>query len=229
VTDAARLRSQTTSCSASSSTNHILLADVGLGDGPVEPLPIREGTHAPGWRSLRLERLPENWWRVHTARPRLRQRSTSNVNPPTGECRGVRATAAHETRFPDLSRMRFCIRHLPNSTVALIGRVLKTVEEKSATTRLLHSVKRILGNVGRDLRDQNPGSSRSLERNLSSPRSLVRRCRGKLGRWIFIRDNCSPPHPCAPLAAAGLRHGTKPSSSNGSLAPECILAFLHPL
>src|SRR5882724_6217434 len=31
--------------------------DVGLGDGPTEPIPLREGSYQQQWRALRLERL----------------------------------------------------------------------------------------------------------------------------------------------------------------------------
>jgi len=115
------------------------LADVGLGDGPIEPLPIREGTYVQEWRSLRLERLPEGWWRFHNSKNAFAPTFDFQLQPADWgvlrqQCDRLQTSA--ESRFVQNA---VCIRHLPNSTVALIGRVLKTVEEHGATTRLLHS------------------------------------------------------------------------------------------
>lgn len=41
------------------------LADAGLGDGFLEPLPLTEGVHADGIWSHRLELLPDGVWRCH--------------------------------------------------------------------------------------------------------------------------------------------------------------------
>jgi N-hydroxyarylamine O-acetyltransferase len=41
------------------------LADAGIGDGFVEPLPLREGPHTQGDLTYRLERLDPGTWRFH--------------------------------------------------------------------------------------------------------------------------------------------------------------------
>jgi N-hydroxyarylamine O-acetyltransferase len=41
------------------------LADAGIGDGFVEPLPLREGPHTQGDLTYRLERLDADTWRFH--------------------------------------------------------------------------------------------------------------------------------------------------------------------
>ncbi|GAA3466370.1 arylamine N-acetyltransferase family protein [Nonomuraea roseola] len=41
------------------------LADAGIGDGFVEPLPLREGPHTQGSLTYRLERLDPDTWRFH--------------------------------------------------------------------------------------------------------------------------------------------------------------------
>ena len=41
------------------------LADAGIGDGFVEPLPLREGPHTQGDLTYRLERLDPDTWRFH--------------------------------------------------------------------------------------------------------------------------------------------------------------------
>jgi N-hydroxyarylamine O-acetyltransferase len=42
------------------------LTDVGLGDGPIEPIPLREGSYRQQWRTLALERFAHGWWRLHS-------------------------------------------------------------------------------------------------------------------------------------------------------------------
>lgn len=41
------------------------LADAGIGDAFIEPLPLREGVHLQGTLRYRLERLDRDTWRVH--------------------------------------------------------------------------------------------------------------------------------------------------------------------
>jgi N-hydroxyarylamine O-acetyltransferase len=45
--------------------NEPMLADTGLGDGILEPLPLAEGHHRLGDREYRLERLDDGLWRFH--------------------------------------------------------------------------------------------------------------------------------------------------------------------
>lgn len=54
--------------------NHLLLivrldrdylADVGLGSGLIEPIPLAEGSYRQRFASYRLERLDGRWWRFH--------------------------------------------------------------------------------------------------------------------------------------------------------------------
>jgi len=40
-----------------------VLADVGFGDGPVEPVPLRPGPFRNGFFRCALKRLPDGWWR----------------------------------------------------------------------------------------------------------------------------------------------------------------------
>jgi N-hydroxyarylamine O-acetyltransferase len=41
------------------------IADVGFGDGPLEPYPLREGAFRVAGFDFRLERLDPTWWRFH--------------------------------------------------------------------------------------------------------------------------------------------------------------------
>ena len=50
------------------------LADVGLGSGLIEPIPLAEGRYSQRFASFRLERLDDRWWRFH---------NQPNVMPPS--------------------------------------------------------------------------------------------------------------------------------------------------
>lgn len=50
------------------------LADVGLGSGLIEPVPLAEGTYRQRYATFRLERLDARWWRFH---------NQSEVMPPS--------------------------------------------------------------------------------------------------------------------------------------------------
>lgn len=50
------------------------LADVGLGSGLIEPIPLAEGTYRQRFATFRLERLDARWWRFH---------NQPNVMPPS--------------------------------------------------------------------------------------------------------------------------------------------------
>lgn len=41
------------------------VSDVGLGDGPLEPFELREGSWQEGDLTFALERLDDDWWRFH--------------------------------------------------------------------------------------------------------------------------------------------------------------------
>lgn len=45
--------------------DQLYLADLGLGDGIRDPIPLVEGTYDQGSLSFRLERLPDGYWRFH--------------------------------------------------------------------------------------------------------------------------------------------------------------------
>ena len=42
-----------------------MVADIGLGDGPLEPFELKEGTWREGHFEYRLEKLDDRWWRFH--------------------------------------------------------------------------------------------------------------------------------------------------------------------
>lgn len=128
--------------------NHLVLAvhldqpylvDVGLGDGPSEPIPLREGSYLHGWRTLRLERLLDGWWRFHNSKNAFAPSFDFQHQPADWD--RLRQRCHWQQTSPDSRFVQnaICLRHAPNAIIALIGRVLKTVDEGGVTDRLVAS------------------------------------------------------------------------------------------
>jgi N-hydroxyarylamine O-acetyltransferase len=115
------------------------LADVGLGDGPVEPIPLKEGSYRQQWRNLRLERVDDGWWRFRNHENAFATSFDFQYRPADWTALAERCgwlQTSPESRFVQNA---ICARHLPNGIVALVGRALKTVGTHGVKERLLGS------------------------------------------------------------------------------------------
>jgi N-hydroxyarylamine O-acetyltransferase len=115
------------------------LVDVGLGDGPSEPIPLREGRYRQGWRELGLERLADGWWRFHN-HDRAFATSFDFRREPADWA--LLAQKCHWLQTDPDSRFvqnAICLRHEPDGVVALVGRVLKRVTANGAEDQYLSS------------------------------------------------------------------------------------------
>jgi N-hydroxyarylamine O-acetyltransferase len=115
------------------------LADVGMGDGPLEPIPIEEGVYQQEWRTLRLERLSDGWWRFHNSENALVpdfdfQHQPADWDLLTEKCLWQQTSA--QSRFVQNA---VCVRQRAGNIVALIGRVLKTIGRDGVEHRLVRS------------------------------------------------------------------------------------------
>jgi N-hydroxyarylamine O-acetyltransferase len=93
------------------------LADVGLGDGPIEPLPLKEGSYQQGWRRLRLERLADGWWRFHNAEIAFPPSFDFQYCPADWKVLQQKChwqQTSPESRFVQNA---ICLRHFPDSIV----------------------------------------------------------------------------------------------------------------
>jgi len=113
------------------------LVDVGLGDGPAEPIPLEQGVCRQPGRVLRLEQLGKGWWRLHDA-GNSPVSSLDFLHQPADwellrrQCHWLQSSP--QSRFVQNA---ICLRHTEKGIVALVGRVLKTVHRDGTTERLL--------------------------------------------------------------------------------------------
>jgi N-hydroxyarylamine O-acetyltransferase len=133
---------------ASAIGNHLVLAvdleepylvDVGLGDGPIEPIPLREGTYRQGWRTVGLEQMADGWWRFHNAKNALAPSFDFKHLPvdwPVLQERCHWQQTSPDSRFVQNA---ICLRHGPNSIWAMIGCVFKMYDEQGTTERIIES------------------------------------------------------------------------------------------
>jgi len=115
------------------------MADVGFGDGPIEPYPIVEGPFSQGGFHFALERPEGDWWR-------LRNREGGGAKSfdfkldgvdealMAGRCEWLRY--APESNFVLNAVVQ---RHTPDGYLLLRGRTLVAVTAQGDTSRLLES------------------------------------------------------------------------------------------
>lgn len=113
------------------------LADVGFGDGMVEPAPLKEGPFTQRCWDFRLERLDSRWWRLH--------------NHPEGAAASFDFTEdladmgllAEKCQYLQTSKESpfvlnaVCQRHFPDRLEVMRGRVLKTIRADGSVKRTI--------------------------------------------------------------------------------------------
>lgn len=114
------------------------IADVGLGDGLLEPIPLCEDTIEQGDAEYRLERLDDEAWRFHNrigAFP-----STFDFFDRPAEQSLLEAKCRELQTSPESMFVQnlICQRRTPDGTHLLLGRVLR--EAGSDRKQLLHSL-----------------------------------------------------------------------------------------
>jgi N-hydroxyarylamine O-acetyltransferase len=138
---------------ASAIGNHLVLAvdleepylvDVGLGDGPTEPIPLREGIYGQGWRTVSLEQLPDGWWRFNNAKDALAPSFDFQHLPADWLLLQQRCHWQQTSPDSRFVQNAICLRHGPNSITAMIGRVLKIYDQEGTTERIIESAEEYL-------------------------------------------------------------------------------------
>ena len=115
------------------------IADVGFGDGTLDPFPLREGPFVAGGFEYRMERLDGRWWRFHNhafgGAPSF-DFTTEPADPAllAEKCRWLQTWP--ESPFVLNATAQ---RHRPGEILVLRGRVMKTVRPDGADDRLIGS------------------------------------------------------------------------------------------
>ena len=114
------------------------LADVGFGNGFLEPLILQEGVQQQQFLDFRLERLDTDWWRYHNHKHggpsfdfRLEPYQLSDF---ADKCHELQTSATS-----GFVRLSVCHRHKPESIISLRGAVLQTVSNEGFSEQTLDS------------------------------------------------------------------------------------------
>jgi N-hydroxyarylamine O-acetyltransferase len=110
------------------------LADVGFGDGLIDPIPLEPGEYAQAGRTFRLEARDDGWWRFHnhaqSAAPYFDFIPDQVADPAT-----LAAACAHLQTSADsvFVQNMICQRHTLRGVTLLLGRVLHRAGETAVT------------------------------------------------------------------------------------------------
>jgi len=115
------------------------IADVGFGDGVLEPFPLAEGPVRSGGFEYRMERLPDGWWRFHNhalgAAPNFDfQLEAASHELLAGQCTWLQTSP--ESPFVLNATVQ---RHRPGEILILRGRTFKRVRPGAAEDQLIGS------------------------------------------------------------------------------------------
>jgi len=116
----------------------LYLADVGFGDGPIEPIHIVEGDFTSGGLPFSLTRLNSDWWRLRN-HPYGGAPSFDFNLAPVDEA--LLAAKCDEQQYSPDSHFvlnLFCFRFRENGVVGVRGRVVRTVTPDGYDDRILN-------------------------------------------------------------------------------------------
>lgn len=114
------------------------LVDLGLGDGPREPIPFREGTFTQGHFEFTLEKLPDGYWRFRNHAWAIPDNYDFDPNQPDFD---KLIKQCHELQTDPESgfvRNLVCQIMQPEQIICLTGRILRT-KTQSGTKKSLVS------------------------------------------------------------------------------------------
>jgi len=113
------------------------IADVGFGDGPREPYPLREGAFACDGYDFRLERIEGGWWRLHNHAGGGAPNFDFTLDPADP---ALLAAKCHELQTSPASvfvMTAIAQRHTPDEIRMLRGRLFRRITPTSKTDLLL--------------------------------------------------------------------------------------------
>jgi N-hydroxyarylamine O-acetyltransferase len=115
------------------------LADLGLGDALREPMVLRAGEHIQGALTFRLEKLSDRYWRFHNHA--LGNPTSFDFSDVPADENLLTAKASELRVDPESFFVQSfeCIAMRENSSVAILGRVLRFTSSAGVTKQLIAS------------------------------------------------------------------------------------------
>ena len=119
------------------------LADVGLGNGLIEPIPLRQGRFGQGQRQFRLEALGGAFWRFHNAASAIPP-DFDFIFAPADEALLAKSCDSLQSDPESMFRQNLiCQRLQPDGFHLLLGRVLIYFTQPRSTKTILNSAEEL--------------------------------------------------------------------------------------
>ncbi len=117
----------------------LYLADVGFGDGPVEPIRIVEGDFTSGGLPFSVSRVDNDWWRLRNHPWGGAPNFDFNLAPADESKFAARCNQLQTAPDSHFVLNLFCFRFRQNGVVGVRGRVVRTVTPDGYEDRILNS------------------------------------------------------------------------------------------
>lgn len=119
------------------------LADVGLGNGLIEPIPLRQGRFSQGSRQFQLETLGDGFWRFHNFAGAIPP-DFDFLFAPADETLLAKSCDSLQSDPDSMFRQNLiCQRLRPDGIYLLLGRVLIFFTESGPTKTILNSAEEL--------------------------------------------------------------------------------------
>ncbi len=115
------------------------LADVGFGDGPLEPIRLVEGDFTSHGFTYNLTRVDETWWRLRNHRSGAAPSFDFSVARADEDLLAQRCAFLQSAPDSIFVQNLICFRHHSTGYDALLGRELRHVRPQGVSTRVLES------------------------------------------------------------------------------------------
>ena len=123
------------------------LADVGFGDGPLEPFPIRAGEFSDGRFAFALSQPEPGWWRLHNHPHGGANSFDFRIAPADESLLASKCAHLQTSEMSPFVQNLVCQRYTPEGFVTLRGRVLRRLTSDGSEDRLLDSADELLASL----------------------------------------------------------------------------------
>jgi N-hydroxyarylamine O-acetyltransferase len=139
------------------------LADVGFGDGPLDPLPLEEGSHQVDWFTFRLERWGDRWI-FHNHEHGGAKRFDFSLETRELDWFGPRCHELQTSPDSGFVQKTVCQRHRDGGIVTLRGAVLRWLTPAGAVDRVVGDAEEYVEVLDREFGIQIPEGAKLWDR-----------------------------------------------------------------
>ena len=117
----------------------LFLADVGFGDGPIDPIPVREGEFVSGGFTYTVSRIDGDWWRLRHHAFGCAPSFDFKLEAVDEAALAEKCVEMQTSPMSPFTQNLFCFRHREGRVLVLRGRVVRTITPQGVSDRTLDS------------------------------------------------------------------------------------------